>query len=139
MIGALAAWAISLTPPEPDAAALDARIRQSAAEAQALRGPLDGAWVLSDAHDRPLYRLQITDPAGGAGPLEAAWRGIGAVAPLGEVTVITRRAGRLSLRFTAGGEPQAAVVRLTRQRADRWCGWITAIGRTEPVTLNRPR
>jgi hypothetical protein len=135
VIGALAAWAISLTPPAPDAAALDARIRQSAAEAQALQGPMDGAWILTDARGRPLYRLQITDPAGGAGVLDAMWSGVGANSPSG-LAAVSRRGGVLGLDLETGDGAVAGVVRLERH-GRAWSGWLRKTGHRRAVRLYR--
>lgn len=41
--------------------------------AEARLGPLDGAWVLTDADGKPLYDLILTDPAP-SGLVEGAWR-----------------------------------------------------------------
>src|SRR5271165_4228998 len=65
----------------PQASDLTIRMQESAAAAQALQGPLDGTWALSDAQSQPLFMFQIADPAGGAGQLQGAWRRSGGSAP----------------------------------------------------------
>ena len=139
MIGLLAALAIAATPPEPDAAAFEARMKASAAAAQALQGDLDGTWTLRDGHGRPLYVFQITDPAGGAGPLEAAWRSAGTASGMGLIDDIDRRGGRLVLRFTPDAGPSPTAVRLTRRGAMSWTGWVEHGGQTRRVILARRR
>ena len=119
----------------PEATDLAVRMRDSAAAAQALQGMLDGTWTLSDARRRPLFVLQITDPAGGAGPLEGAWRRPGASAMAGLIDAIARRGDRLAIRFAGGGE----VVRLSlRRQADgAWSGEANESGRDHRVSLRR--
>jgi hypothetical protein len=114
-------------------------MRDSAAAAQALQGPLDGGWTLRDAGRRPLYAFQITDPAGGIGPVDAAWRAAGPSGAIGVASAIARQGKRLTITFTPEGAAGAAEVRLTRRRAGVWSGRLTEDGRTRRVTLVRAR
>jgi hypothetical protein len=145
MIGLLAALVLA-TSPEARAADpsstqnpgdFDTRMRASAAAAEALQGPLDGSWALRDASGGPLYVFEITDPAGGTGPTDAAWRDGGASSALGMVTTIARQGGHLLIVFTRSGAAGASETRLTRRGAGLWTGWLTAEGRTRPVMLVR--
>jgi hypothetical protein len=113
---------------------LDTRLRDSAAAAQVLQGPLDGCWTLwNDA--RRLYVFQVSDPAGGSGSLAAAWRRTGASAPLGLVDVIARQGDRLTMRFAV----DRRIVRLRLQRAGRgaWTGRLNESGQDLWVALRR--
>jgi hypothetical protein len=131
MIGvALAAWLAAA----PEANDLTTRMRDSAAAAQALEGPLDGAWTLW-AGDRPLYVFQITDPADAAGPLGGAWRLAGASASVGVIAAIARRGDRLTFRFAADGE--VVRVRLRRRADGAWSGAADENGRAFPAALRR--
>ncbi|MDB5480642.1 MAG: hypothetical protein JWO83_1695 [Caulobacteraceae bacterium] len=112
---------------------LATRMRESAAAAQALQGPLDGAWTLCDAHQQPLFVFQITDPVGGAGPLGGAWRRSGASAPAGLIDAIARRGGRLAFRFIGDGE--VVRVRLRRRGDGAWAGAASENGHDLAVTL----
>ena len=109
----------------------DARIAASAAEAQALQGPLDGTWILADASGRPLYIFQIVDPAGG-GDLQAAWRVPGPVGEVGEATA-RRAGGRLGLTLGYRGP----LVSLSRVSGDLWRGSLRQGGRSRRVLLRR--
>lgn len=133
-VAALALMATML--PESD---LGGRIGSSAAGSQALQGPLDGTWALYDASNHPLYVLQISDPAGGTGALEAAWRGPGVSAPSGFVTAITRRGDGLSISFVEGEAGEPVSIRLQRRTDDAWVGGLTANGPQSAVTLQRIR
>lgn len=142
MIGALIALMIldAAPPPEPpalDSAGFDARIRDAYAAAQTLQGPLDGAWVLNPRRGRTLYRLQITDPAGG-GPLQAAWS-VSGTGPktAGPVGSLSRDGGDLSLTFTGpDGEPAQAT--LTLGAHGIWRGRLIDGAIAVAVSLRRP-
>jgi hypothetical protein len=125
---AVAAWLAAA----PEANDLTTRMRDSAAAAQALEGPLDGAWTLW-AGDRPLYVFQITDPAGGAGPLGGAWRRTGVSASAGPIDAIVLRGDRLAIRFAADGV--AVGVRLRRRPSGAWSGEVNQYGRPFPAAL----
>jgi hypothetical protein len=138
MIGLAVALGLAAAQTSREATDLGTRIRDSDAAAQALQGPLDGAWTLCDVHRRPLFVFQITDPAGGAGRLDGAWRRSGAFAPAGPIDAIARRADRLAIRFTDAGEAgQVVRVRLRRRRDGAWAGAASENGHDLPVTLRR--
>jgi hypothetical protein len=135
MIGLLAALALAAAPPPPTGP-LSERIRASAATAEALQGPLDGTWTLYDTHRRGLYELQISDPAGGFGPLDAGWRGLGPRARAGGVTELSQTDGVLSL---AVGDTHGGILFLSLRRrgANLWTGWATQGERRLRVSLRR--
>jgi hypothetical protein len=134
--GLLAAMALIAAPAPAAPRDFEARMRASAAAAQALQGELDGAWRLDDGRGRTLYILQITDPSGG-GPLEGGWRGPGQLSPFGPVDAIERRGAELALTITPDGSSISTTVRLTRRRAGLWRGWITRDGRTTRAWFRR--
>jgi hypothetical protein len=114
---------------------LGSRLSASAAAAQALLGPLDGGWTLSDARGRPLFALQITDPATGATPREGAWRDLAGTGETGPVDTIERRGDRLSIRFVHGRD--AVWIRLRRRGDGAWAGEATDSHRVFQVALHR--
>jgi hypothetical protein len=65
----LAALAAPAAPP-----AIDVRIHQATAAAEALHGPLDGAWTLRDGQGRALFLFELADPVGAGPDLQGAWR-----------------------------------------------------------------
>ena len=136
MLGAIAALLLTAAAPDGDqSASVGARLRESAAAAQALRGPMDGGWTLYDRHERALLALEITDPAGGEGLLEGAWRdlaGGGAAGPLGAAS---RQRGRLTIAFTPPDGAAPSILRLTRRGPRQWSGWLSEAGHARPVTL----
>ncbi len=80
--------------------AYDARVRSAMASAQALRGPLEGGWVLS-AGGKDLYALELMDRNG---TVDGAWRDLSRVAALnasGFIAPTERIEGRLSLTINA--------------------------------------
>jgi len=135
MIGVAVALGLAAAPEATD---LANRMRESAAAAQALQGPLDGTWTLSDHHRRPLFVLQITDPAGGRA-LAGAWRRAGVSAAASPIDDIARQGDRLEIRF-AGGETagETVRVRLRRRGEGAWAGVAACEnGHGLAVTLRR--
>ncbi len=121
--------------------AFEQRMRDSAAAAQALQGPLDGRWLLTDAKARTLYVLQIADPPHDAAAqktaiLTAAWTDPRTGA-LGGVDVIGRLGVSLSLAFTP--DPAGPPVRLTlrRLKGGAWSGWASSGRLRRSVRLTR--
>jgi hypothetical protein len=121
----------------PEPTDLTTRVRDSAAAAQALLGPLDGRWTLSDLHGRDLFALEITDPAGGAGALEGAWSRSGETGSVALIDAIARRGDHLAIRFTGHGE--VVRLRLRRGADGAWSGEANDNGRTLQVALRRTR
>ena len=67
-------------------------------------GPLDGAWMVSDAAGGPLYALVLSDPAP-SGMIEGAWRDLTApegASASGVFIASSREAGRVRLWFADG-------------------------------------
>lgn len=116
------------------AQAFDARMAASSAAAERLQGPLDGTWRLTTARGRLLYVIQIADPPGSAGVLQAAWRdpAIPGAAGVGPVQTMTRRGA--ALRFNIAD--MSAVLR--RDPRGGWRGRLTRAGQGRLVRLIRP-
>jgi len=133
VIPLLAALILAAAPP-PD---VGARIHASDQAAQALQGPLDGAWTLSEASGAPLYALQFSDPVGGRGPLQGAWRALGGHADIGVFTELRREGDTLILRLPAHGEDPAAVIRLRRDAHGGWRGTLSGDPASRVVVLRR--
>jgi hypothetical protein len=112
---------------------LGARIGEAAAAEQSLRGPLEGAWTLRDAHGHALYALQIADPVDG--PLGGAWRDL-ATNDLGVVDGGSRGGGLVHLKLTLHAQERAWLT-LRPAGPARWRGRMIAGRRGVPVTLSR--
>jgi hypothetical protein len=108
---------------------LTARIEQSAAAAQALQGPFDGAWTMRDRAGRILLRLQMSDPPGSVGTVNGAWRDARGASGAAEFIA----EGRLRLRIVVDGDPRASFV-VVERRAGTWRGLLPGHG---AVTLTR--
>ena len=122
MIGALAAAMIALIASDP----LTTRIEESAVAAQALQGPLDGAWTLRDRTGLALFTFQMSDPPGSIGPVQGAWRdGAGGMGSADFIAEGPRR-----LRIAIDQAPSFTVER----RAGLWRGVLAGHG---VVTLTR--
>ena len=138
MIAFLGALVLASATAAPAPGDLTARMRESAAAAQALQGPLDGGWVLTDHRGRILYVLQVTDPAGDDPRLAAAWRAAEVPSRAGPVDAIVRRGRRLTVGFEDPARGDAITVSLRRRDAGTWTGLITESGRAAAVKLRRP-
>ena len=134
MIALAVALGVAAAPRPTD---LTTRLRDSATAAQALLGPLDGRWTLSDLHGRHLFALEITDPAGGAGVLEGAWSRSGETRSVALIDAIARRGDHLSIRFTDDGE--IVRLRLRRRTDGAWSGEANDHRKTLQVALRRTR
>ena len=137
MIAVAMALMLAAAPPELDAAGLDARIAASANAAQALQGPLDGTWRVTSATGGALYVLQISDPAGGGSPLEAAWRKPGPGGDVGAASRISRSGGRLLVDFRPRIDGPAVALSLRRSSPQRWRGWMVWRGARRRVMMAR--
>ena len=133
MIAALAALLVAATPPLD----VDARIRASDQAAQALQGPLDGAWSLYDAAGARLYAFQLVDPVGGHGPLQGAWRDLRGREALGVFSELRREGDALILRLPSHGESPADSIRLRGDGHGAWRGRISGDPASRAVVLKR--
>ena len=102
------------------------QIAASAVAAQALQGPLDGTWLLSDRRGATLLTLQIGDPPT-RGALACAWRDPSGARGYADCR---RRDGHLEIRLETVGR-----IRLEREGPRAWRGALVRGGRAEVVTL----
>jgi hypothetical protein len=117
-------------PPSASDVAYDNRLKSSAASAQGLQGPMNGAWTLS-AGGRDRYALQLIDRNG---VLEGAWRDLRQPASLhgsGVIEAVERTGDGFTLRITP------SVTAALRPSGGRWTGELTEPGRRETATLTR--
>jgi len=113
------------------------RVRGSIAAAQNLQGPLDGQWRVADPDGKPLFALQIVDKAGGAAPLEGAWRDLrrtGAAGSTGLIDDIQREDEGLSARFSALEGGRVSTLTLRPNADGRWTGALVEGGVSRSVT-----
>ncbi len=115
------------------------RVKGSIVAAQGLQGPLDGGWKVKGPDGSTLYTLQIVDPAGGAGPVEGAWRDVrrpGAVGSTGLIETVDRTGQNLVFRFNPRPD-QTSVLTLTPAGSTRWSGSLYEAGATQTVIADR--
>lgn len=120
----------------PAARVYELRVRGSIAAAQNLQGPLDGQWRVNGPDGTPLYALQIVDKAGGAAPLEGAWRDLrrtGAPGSTGLIDDLQREGEGLSARFLAREGGQSSTLTLRPDADGRWSGQLVEDGATRTV------
>jgi hypothetical protein len=137
MMIAVAVVALSLrVGPASPAKALDDRMAESAAAAQAFQGPLDGGWTLRDMRGRVLYRLQIADPPQAAAPAQGAWRAPETGA-LGALDSIARSGDQTTIVFRPEPDGRRVRIKLIRRRVGDWRGWMTSSRGRQAVQLTR--
>lgn len=115
------------------------RVKGSIVAAQGLQGPLDGGWKVKGPDGSTLYTLQIVDPAGGAGPVEGAWRDVrrpGAVGSTGLIETVDRTGQNLIFRFNPRPD-QTSVLTLTPAGSTRWSGSLQEAGAIQTVIADR--
>lgn len=118
----------ALATPSPD---VGNRIAAAREAEQALQGPLDGAWTLSDTRRRRLFDLQIID---NGETLGGAWRD--PARRLGPLTDI-RRSGA-TLHFTFDQTPGHTLqIDLAKSRQGQWRGRLRSGPTGTPVILYR--
>jgi hypothetical protein len=128
------------TDPPMAPADYDAAIKSAFDAQQALYGPLDGGWVLTDRDGRALYSFEITDPGQKAGLAAGAWRDLARLAAIdgkGYFTGIDRRGERLVLRFREHPGWFAKVVVLKPAADGAWRGRLRAGLSLRPVVMKR--
>lgn len=123
-----------------------AQISAAFQAAEALQGPLDGVWRLSDRAGRTLYVFALADPGSAPAPLasdplhpgvEGAWRDparTSASGGSGFIDTVADRGGRVRIGFCDG---QAEAVTLRAAGAGRWTGALTRAGRRRAVVMTR--
>jgi hypothetical protein len=145
MRGALIVTAAALAPvlalaePYSDSA-VDARIRDSAAAAEALQGPLDGTWTLVSATGTALYGFQLIDKPGGQGAVEGVWRDLRRPATPGDIGLIdqiARSPAALTITINAVPGQSAVVVTLRPDPTGAWSGELKQGAVTTPVRMRR--
>jgi hypothetical protein len=120
--------------------AIDSRIHDASAAAEALRGPLDGAWTLRDRHGHALFLFELADPVGAGPDLQGAWRDPARSddpAALGVLGSARRGPdGSLKLAFDAGVGTVA--IQLRKFGPAVWRGVMRDPGGARTVILTRP-
>lgn len=121
----------------PDAAdAFGRRMRDSAAAAQSLQGPLDGHWTLLEANGRALYEIQIADPPQGSAPPQGAWQSV-ADKTIGQLDTVNLSGGHLAMAFVHRTEPVR--LQLGRRGPGLWRGLMVSARGKAVVSLARDR
>jgi hypothetical protein len=120
--------------------AIDDRIRDAAAAAQSLQGPLDGGWTLVAASGQALYAFQFVDKPGGQDPPEGVWRDLRRPAgpgDIGPIDSMARGPGTLILSFAAKPGAPAVAIELKSGDSGGWSGQLHEAGATIKVMLRR--
>ena len=145
IIAALAAVASASTPmlasaQPPGDNAVDARIRDSAAAAQALQGPLDGAWTLVSAAGTPILALQLVDRPGGQGAVEGVWRDLRQPSTPGDISLIgqiARSPGALTITLNVSPGAGVVMISLHPDATGMWSGELREGAGVTQVKLRR--
>ena len=117
----------------------DAVLAASRAE-EAMQGPLDGGWSVTDQAGKALYSLRMVDHGQGMTQAEGAWRDLAAPpgpAATGFVDSIGYDGGKVMLRFHETGPDDLVVLTLTPTAASAWAGELWRRGRIVKVIVSR--
>jgi hypothetical protein len=120
--------------------AVDGRIRSSATAAEALQGPLDGAWTLVSAAGAPIYAFQLVDRPGGQGTVEGVWRDLRRPATPGDIGLvdqIVRTPTTLAITLNATLGQSAVVISLRPDPTGMWTGELKDGAGVTQVKLRR--
>jgi len=120
--------------------AIDDRIRDAAAAAESLQGPLDGGWTLVAASGQALYAFQFVDKPGGQDPPEGVWRDLRRPAgpgDIGPIDSLARGPGVLTLSFAAKPGQPAVAVELKSSEGGGWSGRLHEAGVAINVMMRR--
>lgn len=126
-------------PPTATEQAYEQGVISAEARRDALAGPLDGMWRVSEAEGRALLQVLLTDPVAG-GPVVGAWRdldGVGATPELGAFVSIERRDGGLRAVFRKQGAGSDSVLDVAPAANGALIGQLRYEGRTRQVTMRR--
>jgi hypothetical protein len=139
---AVSALAPMAAPAQPDVDnAVDARIRSSAAAAQSLQGPFDGAWTLVSAEGAPIIDFELVDKPGGQGAVEGVWRDLrrpSAPGDIGMIDQIARSPAALTLTLNASpGQSGVVMVSLHPDATGMWSGELREGADVTQVKLQR--
>jgi hypothetical protein len=128
----------------PDQQAVIASAYQAA---EAMQGPLDGLWRVTDEAGRILFIFDLSDPGGPPAPLaatpsdpgvEGAWRdpsGAGSPNAFGFIDKVRHEGARLSIRFVEEPGDRAEVLTLSPSRDGRWAGELAGAGARQAIVM----
>jgi hypothetical protein len=130
---------VALAQPDADNA-VDERIRSSAAAAQALQGPLDGAWTLVSAAGTPIFAFQLVDRPGGQGAVEGVWRDLRRPSTPGDIGLIdqiARSPTALTITLAATPGQPTVMISLHPDPTGMWSGELREGAAMTQVRLRR--
>jgi hypothetical protein len=123
-----------------DARAYSDSVLAAARAAQALQGPLDGGWRVSDPSGKPIYVLRMVDRGDAAGSLEGAWLDLSASpgpAAAGFLSSVAYDGVKLILRFYENGPDDPVELTVTPSGEKSWLGELRRKGAIVKVTFSR--
>lgn len=123
-----------------DSKAYGEAILAAARAAQALQGPLDGGWSLTDSRGRRMYSFRMVDQGQGMGLAQGAWRDLQAgegPATSGFVASVGYDGDKLMLRFYEAGPDDLIVLTVKPSSGKDWPGEFWHNGAVAKVTFSR--
>jgi hypothetical protein len=127
-------------PQDAQEAYYEAGVNNAYQAEEALRGPLEGMWIVSTADGAPLLSLVISDPGRPDAPPGGAWRDLSRAhdpdaSGLIDQVVVEGASVIVQIRLKPGAAP--STLRLTPAGDGRWRGLLLDGGRTRPVLMDR--
>jgi hypothetical protein len=127
-------------PQDAQEASYDAGVKGAFDAQQALRGRLEGMWIVSAADGAPLLSLVISDPGRPDAPPGGAWRDLSrAHDPDGSglIDQMVEEGGSVIMQIRLKTDAPPATLRLTASADGRWRGLLLDGGKPKPVVMDR--
>ena len=127
-------------PQDADQASYEAGVKSAFEAEQALRGRLEGMWVVSAADGAPLLSLVISDPGRADSPPGGAWRDLSRAHDpdaSGVIDQVVQEGGSVIVQIRLKADAPPATLRLTPSADGRWRGLLLDGGQPRPVVMDR--
>jgi hypothetical protein len=127
-------------PQDADETSYEAGVKGAFEAEQALRGRLEGMWIVSAADGAPLLSLVISDPGRPDTPPGGAWRDLSRAHDpdaSGLIDQVMDNAGSVIVRIRLKADTPPETLRLTPSADGRWRGQLLDGGVPKPVVMDR--
>lgn len=132
-------------PQDAEEASYEAGVNSAFEAEQALRGRLEGMWIVSTADGAPLLSLVISDPGRPDAPPGGAWRDLArahqpdAQEPdaSGLIDQVVEEGASVILRIRLRADAPPTTLRLTPSADGHWRGLLLDGGEPKPVVMDR--
>jgi len=127
-------------PQDAEQASYEAGVKTAFEAEQALRGRLEGMWVVSADGGGPLLSLVISDPGRPDAPPGGAWRDLSRLHDpdaSGLIDQVVEDGGSVIVQIRLKADTPPATLRLTPSADGRWRGLLLDGGKPKTVVMDR--